>query len=47
MSTVEATVTPVPVEEVKPTEAAPVTESSAAAEAPKVEDAAVPVRFLY
>jgi hypothetical protein len=47
MSTVEATATPVPVEEVKPTETAPVTESSApAAEAPKVEEVAAPVRFL-
>jgi hypothetical protein len=47
MSTVEATATPVPVEEVKPTETAPATESSApAAEAPKVEEAAAPVRFL-
>ena len=46
MSAVEATTT-APVEEVKPTEAAPVTESSApAAEAPKVEDVAVPVSFL-
>jgi hypothetical protein len=47
MSTVEATATPVPVEEVKPTETAPVTESSApAAEAPKVEEVASPVSFL-
>jgi hypothetical protein len=47
MSTVEATATPVPVEEVKPTETAPVTESSApAADSPKVEDVAAPVRFL-
>ena len=45
MSAVEATATPV-VEEAKPTETAPVTESSAAAEAPKVEDVATPVRFL-
>lgn len=46
MSTVEATATPVPVEEVKPTETAPVTETSApAAEAPKVEEVASPVRF--
>lgn len=47
MSTVEATAAPVPVEEVKPTETAPVTESSApAADSPKVEDVAAPVRFL-
>lgn len=45
MSTVEATATPVPVEEVKPTETAPATESSAPAEAPKVEEVAS-VRFL-
>jgi hypothetical protein len=48
MSAVEATATPVPVEEVKPTETAPATESSApAAEAPKAEEVASPVRFLY
>jgi len=47
MSTVEATTTPAPVEEVKPTETVPATESSApAAEAPKVEDVVVTVRFL-
>lgn len=46
MSTVEATATPVAVEEVKPAETVPVTESSApAAEAPKVEEVASPVRF--
>lgn len=46
MSTVEATTT-APVEEVKPTETVPATESSApAAEAPKVEDVVVTVRFL-
>jgi hypothetical protein len=47
MSTVETTATPVPVEEVKPTETAPVTESPApAVEAPKTEDVAAPVRLL-
>jgi hypothetical protein len=47
MSTVEATATPVPVEEVKSTETAPVTETPApAAEAPKVEDVAATVSFL-
>jgi hypothetical protein len=46
MSTAEATTTPVPVEEVKPTETAPVEPSPPAAEAPKVEEVAAPVRFL-
>ncbi len=48
MSTAEATTTLAPVEEAKPTETVPITESSApAAEAPKVEDVAAPVRLLY
>lgn len=48
MSATEAVTTPAPVEEVKPTETAPVTESSApAAEAPKVEEVAAPVRLLF
>ena len=48
MSAAEAVTTPAPVEEVKPTETAPVTESSApAAEAPKVEEVAAPVSFLF
>jgi len=47
MSTAEATPTPVPVEEVKPTETATVTESSApVAEAPKAEDVETPVRLI-
>jgi len=47
MSTAEATATPVPVEEVKPTETA-IVESSppATAEAPKVEEVEAPVRLL-
>lgn len=49
MSAVEAISTlPAPVEEVKPTEVVPVTESSAPAkEAPKAEDAAAPVRLFF
>jgi hypothetical protein len=48
MSATEALTAPAPVEEVKPTETVPVTESSApAAEAPKVEEVAAPVRLFF
>ena|SRR5258707_10552981 len=48
MSTTEAAAAPAPVEEVKPTETAPVAEPSApAAEAPKAENVEASVRLLY
>jgi uncharacterized membrane protein len=48
MSAVEAVTTPAPVEEVKPTETVPAPEPAApAAEAPKVEDVAAPVRVHF